>query len=209
MHGQVLREDYPAHVPTDDARLVASRWFDACEYLLKVHRGDETMLDVEFPRHRPAGDSVPTCPATCGPRGIGLPGRDLLELTGARVVLAEGCSGAERAVGAWRGARRRRAAPTAALADELGPGGRDRVGGRRRRLPRGQHRGRRADRHAARHPLQVLARAYGIHEEPWTRGTAGTAAMAAPSRHRPATEIPGLTSGQAVATNLDSPRHPG
>jgi Fe-S oxidoreductase len=161
---QVLREDYPAHVPTDDARLVASRSFDACEYLLKVHRGDETMLDIEFPGPVPPAISYHV---SCHLRaaGIGLPGRDLLELTGARVVLAEQCSGAN---GLWglgaahdaAGARR-----TAALVDELERAGstgsvvvagdchlaNTAVAGRTATTPR--------------HPLQVLARAYGIAEE--------------------------------------------
>jgi Fe-S oxidoreductase len=160
--GQVLRRDYPAHVPTKDARLVAARTFDACEYLLKVHRGDETALDLDFPGAAPAAISYHV---SCHLRatGIGLPGRDLLKLTGARVVLAEGCSGANGLLGLR--VDHDVAGPRLAgdLADELRRVGATVVAGDCHLANTGvaEHAGT-----TPLHPLQVLARAYGIPEEP-------------------------------------------
>ncbi|MFT3854926.1 MAG: heterodisulfide reductase-related iron-sulfur binding cluster [Ilumatobacteraceae bacterium] len=163
----VLRDDYPVHAPGADAELVAAHTFDACEYLMKLHRGATTRIDTAF------GGDVPVsvvCHVPCHVRrqDAGLASRDLLKLTGARVVLAEGCAG----VGSWRGLRaahdagaQRLAGLLAAVVGEAveGVGGSVAVTGdcHLANTAIGEHAG-----IVPRHPLQVLARAYGIAEEP-------------------------------------------
>lgn len=163
----VVRDDYSQYVPGEDASRVAMHTFDACEYLMEMHRRPTTRLDTEF------GGDVPasiTCHVPCHVRrrDAGLAGRDLLKLTGARVVLAEGCAG----VGSWRGLRAAHDASAQRLAGALaatvdatmaGATGPVVVTGdcHLANTAIGEHAG-----IVVRHPLQVLARAYGIAEEP-------------------------------------------
>jgi Fe-S oxidoreductase len=164
----VLRHDYTRHVPGEDAELVASRTRDAAEHLLELHAAG--LLDTRFPGDVP--DSV-TYHLACHTRAqdIGAPGRDLVALTGATVRLVTECAG----TGALVGLRRDREGAAAPLAARLGAGmaaGTAAVGD--------------ADTGAAMvgdchlantairehtgvtpmHPIQVLARAYGIPERP-------------------------------------------
>ena len=159
--GYVLTHDYPDHVGGDDARLVAEHTSDAAEYLMELHHGAGTSLDMDF------GGAVPTTityhtPCHLRAQGIGLRSRDLLKLTGARVTLVERCSGTGTA---W-GLRAANAHIAVAIAGSLGAeverAGGDVVAG---------------DCHLANtaileqtgrrplHPLQVIARAYGIADE--------------------------------------------
>ena len=157
----VLRRDYPVHAPGADAGLVAAHTFDACEYLMRVHRGASTRLDTDFSGDLPAAI---TCHVPCHLRSqdVGLASRDLLKLTGARVVLAERCAG----VGSWRGLRAAHDATAwqlgEALGEEVRAAGSAVVAGdcHLANTAIGEHAG-----VVVRHPLQVVARAYGIAEE--------------------------------------------
>ena len=98
--GYVLKKDYldyvdPAH--RDDARLVAEHTYDAAEYLVKVHKADDTELDTDFTGDVP--DHV-TYHTACHLRAqnIGFKSRDLMKLTGAKVKLVQQCSGID---GMW------------------------------------------------------------------------------------------------------------
>lgn len=157
----VIRRDYPAHVPGDDAPLVAERTYDAVEYLMRVHKGEGTSLDTEFTGFVP---STVTYHAPCHLRAqdIGLRSRDLLKLTGAAVKVVQRCSGIDGMWGLRAEHDEASIALAGALADEVRRAGGDVVAG---------------DCHLANvaiseqtgeepmHPLELLARAYGIPEE--------------------------------------------
>jgi Fe-S oxidoreductase len=161
----ILKHDYVDYVvgpaARADAELVAEHTYDAAEYLMKLHSADHTTLDTEF-----SGDTVEsiTYHAPCGLRAhdVGVMSRDLMELTGAKVQLVQPCSGLD-AMWAFRAGNEDIAVP---IAEQLGAwidaAGGDLVAG---------------DCHLAntviveqtgrtpQHPLQVMARAYGIAEE--------------------------------------------
>jgi Fe-S oxidoreductase len=157
----VLKKDYLDYVGGPDAQLVADNTYDAAEYLMKVHKADGTNLDTNFHGYIPA---TVTYHAPCHLRAqnIGLKSRDLIKLTGAKVTLVQQCSGVD---GMW-GLRAENAAlsvPMAkSLGDEITLAGGDVVVG---------------DCHLANtaiteqtgrvplHPLQLIARAYGIAPE--------------------------------------------
>ena len=95
--GYVLKKDYLDYVGGPDAELVAEHTYDAAEYLIKVHKADDTELDTEF------GGTVPeriTYHTACHLRAqnIGFKSRDLMKLTGAKVTLVQQCSGID---GMW------------------------------------------------------------------------------------------------------------
>jgi Fe-S oxidoreductase len=95
--GYVLKRDYAEYLDGPDARLVAEHTYDACEYLVKLHRDGEMSLDTTF-----AGD-VPdqvTYHASCHlqAQNAGLKSRDLMKLTGTKVTLVNKCSGID---GTW------------------------------------------------------------------------------------------------------------
>jgi len=159
--GYVLKRDYPEYLKSEDARLVASRTYDASEYLWRLHKGKDTTFDTDFPGAVPERTAYHV-PCHLQAQNIGLRSRDLLKLTGTKVRLVQKCSGID---GMW-GYRednyqlsRRVAAPLAAAlsADD----GEVVVGDCH--LANGaitEETGRRPV-----HPLQALARAYGIEEE--------------------------------------------
>ncbi|HVC25153.1 MAG TPA: heterodisulfide reductase-related iron-sulfur binding cluster [Acidimicrobiales bacterium] len=157
----VIRRDYPLYAPGVDADLVAAHTFDASEYLMNEHRREGGGLVTEFP-----GEVVESVAyhLACHLRAqnVGFKGRDLVQLTGAKVALVERCSGID---GTW-GYRaenyelaRKVAKP---LAREISAAAADAVCG---------------DCHLANtailqetglrpvHPVQILARAYGIAAE--------------------------------------------
>ncbi len=158
----VLRHDYPDHVGGADADLVAEHTSDAAEYLMRIHRSDDGVLDTDFRGEIPGTIAYH---ASCHVRaqGIGFPGRDLMRLTGAEVRLVQQCSGSG---GSWglRAGHEELAVPIAA---ELGT-----------RIDAGQADAVAGDCHLANtaivertgsavvHPMQVMARAYGIPAEP-------------------------------------------
>lgn len=162
--GYVLKKDYVDYLEGSDrvnAELVASKTFDAAEYLMKVHKAEETALDLEFDGDVPATITYHT-PCHLKAQNIGLRSRDLLKLTGAKVKLVQQCSGID---GMWglRAENESISIPIAGkLAEEIRRAEGDVVVG---------------DCHLANtaiteqtgheplHPLQLIARAYGIPEE--------------------------------------------
>jgi Fe-S oxidoreductase len=156
--GYVLKKDYPEHVGGPDARLVADNTYDACEYLWRLHKGDRTSLDTDF-----IGEVPPTtayhAPCHLQAQNIGLKSRDLLKLTGTRLTEVSKCSGID---GMW-GYREKNYALSSQVARVLGDA-----------LLEADAAVIAGDCHLANgsivqetgrtplHPLQVLARAYGL-----------------------------------------------
>jgi Fe-S oxidoreductase len=159
--GYVLKKDYVDYVGGADAELVAQNTYDATEYLMKVHKADGTSLDTDFTGFVPETVTYHT-PCHLKAQNIGLKSRDLIKLTGAKVKLVQQCSGID---GMWglRAENTDISIPIAGkLADEIRRANGDVVAG---------------DCHLANtaiteqtgetpmHPLQLVARAYGIPEE--------------------------------------------
>jgi glycerol-3-phosphate dehydrogenase subunit C len=159
--GYVLKRDYVDYVGGTDAKLVARQTFDAAEYLMLVHNGDGTTLDTKFP-----GDVPETvayhAPCHLRAQEIGLKSRDLLKVTGAKITLIQECSGID---GTW-GLRAENVELSLPHAKELGAQieqadcevvagdcnlANGAIAEQTGRVPH--------------HPLQVMARAYGIPEE--------------------------------------------
>jgi len=159
--GYVLKRDYPEYLKTPEAELVGSHTYDAAEYLWKLHREDGTELDTDFKGNVPATTAYHV-PCHLQAQNIGLRSRDLIKLTGSKVTLVRKCSGID---GMW-GLRsdnyelaRKVAAP---LRDELENAEAEVVVGDCQ-LANGaitQETGT-----VPIHPLQLLARAYGIQPE--------------------------------------------
>jgi Fe-S oxidoreductase len=160
--GYILKKDYPDYVGSADATLVAEHTYDAAEYLMKVHRDEGTQLNTDFTGPVPANVTY-HAPCHLRAQNIGFKSRDLMKLTGAKVKVVQQCSGID---GMWglRAENAELSMPIAGkLAEELNRVGGDVVTG---------------DCHLANiaiteqtgtaplHPLQMLARAYGIAEEP-------------------------------------------
>jgi len=154
----VLKNEYGDFLGTDAARRVGEHTYDASEYLMKQHK--EQPLDTEFD-----GRTYETIlwQAACHYRAqqIGPKSRDLMALTGAEVTMVERCSAID---GTW-GLRaenvemaRRVAKPLMEKVresdDELVAGdcqlANTAIAEETRKQPI--------------HPLQVLARAYGLEE---------------------------------------------
>ena len=157
----VLKKDYVDYVGGPDATLVSEHTFDAAEYLVKLHKGEDTTLDTEFKGEIPETVTYHT-PCHLRAQNIGLKSRDLMKLTGAKIKLVQQCSGID---GMW-GLRAENAHLSLPIGEKLGQmvkdAGGDVVTG---------------DCHLANtaineqtgnkpvHPLQMIARAYGIPEE--------------------------------------------
>jgi len=165
----VVKKDYPLYLAgtslASDAELVSAHTADPAEYLMSLHKGSETSLDTDFPG-RDDG-TVPdhvTYHVACHlhAQHIGLKSRDLLKVAGVKATIVQRCSGID---GTW-GYRadnyelaRKVAAP---MAKEIRAAGNEVVCG---------------DCHLANkaieqeigtrplHPMQLLARAYGIDKE--------------------------------------------
>jgi Fe-S oxidoreductase len=158
----VLRRDYLDYVGGPDAEIVASHTYDAAEYLMRIHKAETSKLDTVFRGHVPAEIAYHT-PCHLRAQNIGLKSRDLMRLTGARIKLVQQCSGVD---GMW-GLRAENAQASLAIAGKLAAE-LERVGGD---IVAG-------DCHLANtaiteqtgrvplHPMQVMARAYGIPSEP-------------------------------------------
>ncbi|MBM3827630.1 MAG: 4Fe-4S dicluster domain-containing protein [Actinobacteria bacterium] len=159
--GYVLKKDYLDYVGGADAQLVAEHTFDASEYLIRLHKAEGTSLDTEFDGDIPETITYHT-PCHLRAQNVGLKSRDLMKLTGAKIKLVQQCSGID---GMWglRAENAELSIPIGRkLADEIIKAGGDVVTG---------------DCHLANgaineqtgqialHPLQVVARAYGIPEE--------------------------------------------
>jgi glycerol-3-phosphate dehydrogenase subunit C len=156
----VLKQDYKDYIGGRDADLVATHTFDAAEYLIKVHKGEGTQLDTEF--SGPVPDEV-TYHAPCHLRAqnIGLKSRDLLKLTGTKVTVVAECSGID---GTW-GYRAENYDSARGVAKKMATGiekaGNDTVAGDcvLANTSIVQETGKQPV-----HPIQLIARAYGISE---------------------------------------------
>jgi glycerol-3-phosphate dehydrogenase subunit C len=156
----VLKKDYADYVGGPEADLVAEHTYDAAEYLMKLHK-EGSSLDLDFPGDVPETIAYHT-PCHLRAQNIGLKSRDLMKLTGAKIQLVQQCSGID---GMW-GLREENAdlslAVSKKLGDEISRAGSEVVAG---------------DCHLANtaiteqtgrvplHPIQVVARAYGIPED--------------------------------------------
>jgi glycerol-3-phosphate dehydrogenase subunit C len=159
--GYVLKKDYLSYVGGADAQLVADNTYDAAEYLMKVHKADGTTLNTDFQGHVPATVTYHT-PCHLRAQNIGLKSRDLIKLTGAKVTLVQQCSGID---GMW-GLRAENADISVSIAKKLAE---------QIRTANGEVIA--GDCHLANtaiteqtgeepmHPIQLIARAYGISKE--------------------------------------------
>ena len=157
----ILKQDYVDYIGGPDARLVADHTYDAAEYLMKVHKADGTRLDTDFTGEVPEALTY-HAPCHLRAQNIGLRSRDLMKLTGTQITLVAECSAID---GTW-GYRdqnydtsRQVAAKMAAAIDKADN---DLVAGDCNLANGGilQETGRQPV-----HPIQVVARAYGIPEE--------------------------------------------
>jgi Fe-S oxidoreductase len=159
--GYVLKKDYVDYIGGADAELVAANTYDAAEYLMRLHKSEGTELNTEFVGEVPEKITY-HAPCHLRAQNIGLKSRDLLKLTGSKIKLVQTCSGID---GMWglRAENAELSMPIAKkLADEINAAEGDEVAG---------------DCHLANtaiteqtgktpsHPLQLLARAYGIPAE--------------------------------------------
>ena len=159
--GFVLKKDYIDYVGGPEAKLVSEHTYDAAEYLMKVHKAEGTTLDTDFGGHVPISVTYHT-PCHLKAQNVGLKSRDLIKLTGAKVTLVQQCSGID---GMW-GLRAENTGISVPMAQKLG----DQIRSAAGEAIAG-------DCHLANtaiteqtgsepvHPLQLIARAYGISEE--------------------------------------------
>ncbi|MGI9602266.1 MAG: heterodisulfide reductase-related iron-sulfur binding cluster, partial [Acidimicrobiales bacterium] len=164
--GYVLKFDYTDYVGGPDAELVAKRTKDAAEYLVALHKGDDTELDAEFQGEVP-GTITYHAPCHLRAQNVGLKSRDLMKLTGSKIKVVAECSGIDGTWGmraenyeAARGVAKKMARAIEKADSELVAGDCSLANGGIE-LETGQ---------APVHPLQMVARAYGIDPEPGTGG---------------------------------------
>jgi glycerol-3-phosphate dehydrogenase subunit C len=163
----VLKFDYRDYLGGEggqvaaDAELVAEHTRDAAEYLVGLHKGESTELDREFSGEVP---ETVTYHAPCHLRAqnIGLRGRDLVKLAGAKVKVVAECSGIDGTWGYREGNVELSRKAARKMVSAIEKAGGDAVVG---------------DCHLANggiveatgrqpvHPVSFLARAYGIPEE--------------------------------------------
>ncbi|HEX6311100.1 MAG TPA: heterodisulfide reductase-related iron-sulfur binding cluster [Acidimicrobiia bacterium] len=155
----VIKNEYGDFLGTDEARRVAEHTYDASEYLMNRHR--EQPLDTEF--DGTTYESI-LWQAACHYRAqqIGPKSRDLMALTGAKVAMVERCSAID---GTW-GLR----AENVEMAKQVAKPLMEKVRESDAQLIAGdcQLSNTAIFEQTAKqpvHPLQVLARAYGLEEE--------------------------------------------
>ena len=159
--GYILKKDYVDYVGGPDAELVAAHTYDSSEYLMNLHKAEGTELDTNFIGKIPEGISY-HIPCHLRAQKIGLCSRDIMNLTGAKITLIDQCSGIDGMWGLKAGNEEVSVPIAKKLADKLEAANNQIVAG---------------DCHLAntaiveqtgivpQHPLQVVARAYGIAEE--------------------------------------------
>jgi Fe-S oxidoreductase len=96
----VIKKDYPLYVGGEDANLVSEHTFDAAEYLVR-HHNEKGGLKTEFPGR--SDGSVPDAvtyhvPCHLQAQNIGFKSRDLLKVADIRCDLVQRCSGID---GTW------------------------------------------------------------------------------------------------------------
>jgi len=165
--GYVLKKDYVDYLEGDakaDAELVAEHTYDTSEYLMKVHKAKDTSLDTNFANDVPEKVTY-HAPCHLRAQNIGLKSRDLIKLTGTKPQVVAECSGID---GTWglreqnveiaRGVAKKmvRAMDKNEKAGAEGIVGDCSLANGGIELETGT---------TPQHPLQFLARAYGIPEE--------------------------------------------
>ncbi|RMG20680.1 MAG: ferredoxin [Deltaproteobacteria bacterium] len=90
----MIKHDYPTLTGEARAQEVARHTYDAAEFLLKMHK--EGKLSTDFSWHPEVVAYHQPCHLKV--QNFGLPARDLLRLTGAKVKLVDKCSGMD---GTW------------------------------------------------------------------------------------------------------------
>lgn len=158
----MLKREYLHHVGGADAELVSAHTFDASDYLWRMAEhsgtGPDCGIDTRFGGHIP--DEV-TYHSPCHLRvqGLGRSSAELLALTGAKVTVVEKCSGTDGLWGLRSGNEETAVGMAQSLGSALeavGPG----------TLSGDCHLANTAvteqTAHTPVHPLQLLARAYGI-----------------------------------------------
>lgn len=95
--GYVLKYDYRDYVGGPDAELVAERTRDVVEVLVDLHKGDDTDIDTDFDGDVPATTTY-HAPCHLRAQNIGMRSRDLLKLTGTKITLVAECSAID---GTW------------------------------------------------------------------------------------------------------------
>ncbi len=159
--GYVLKKDYLDYVGGADATLVAENTYDAAEYLIRLHKTEGKSLDLNFTGEIPETITYHT-PCHLRAQNIGLKSRDLMKLTGAKINLVQQCSGID---GMW-GLRAENAHLSIPIAEKLGQMINDAQGDvvtgdcHLANTAINEQTGKQAV-----HPLQVVARAYGIQPE--------------------------------------------
>lgn len=159
--GYILKKDYVDYVGGPDAELVAAHTYDSSEYLMNLHKGEGTELDVNF-----TGEIAETIsyhiPCHLRAQNIGLRSRDLMKLTGAKIKLIDQCSGIDGMWGLKAGNEKYSVPVARKLADKIEAAGEGLVAGDCHLANTAivEQTGREAQ-----HPLQVMARAYGIPAE--------------------------------------------
>ena len=160
--GYILKKDYVDYVGGPDAELVAAHTYDSSEYLMNLHKAEGTELDTNFTGEIPESISY-HLPCHLRAQNIGLRSRDIMKLTGAKITLIDQCSGIDGMWGFKAGNEEFSVPIAKKLANKLEAANNQIVAG---------------DCHlantaiieqtgiVAQHPLQVVARAYGIAEEP-------------------------------------------
>lgn len=156
----VIKRDYPLYVKTPEAQDVANSTYDASEYLMYVHK-KEGGLDLNFPGEIPEAVTYHT-PCHLRAQNIGFKSRDLMKLTGTKVSLVSKCSGID---GTW-GYRKENYKLAKKVATSLVTA-----------IQKSDGEVLAGDCHLANtsiteetnrrvlHPIQVIARAYGMDEE--------------------------------------------
>ena len=91
----MIKQEYPLLLPSEESRRVAKRTFDVCEYLMSLHR--EGKLDTGFTKS--IGELAYQIPCHLRAQNMGYKSRDLLELIpGTKVHLMEKCAAID---GTW------------------------------------------------------------------------------------------------------------
>ena len=165
----VVRKDYPIYLEhtslAADAKLVGEHTADPAEYLVGLHKAEGTSLDTDFPgRDSGAVPDQVTYHVACHLQAqqIGLKSRDLLKVAGVSATLVQRCSGIDGTWG-YRAENYDQARKVAQpLKREVEAAGNDVVCGDCH-LANGAIEQETGTRPV--HPIQLMARAYGIPEE--------------------------------------------
>ena len=159
--GYILKKDYVDYVGGPDAELVAAHTFDSSEYLMNLHKAEGTELDTNFTGEIAEAISY-HIPCHLRAQNIGLRSRDLMKLTGAKIKLIDQCSGIDGMWGLKAGNEEFSVPVAKKLADKIEAAGDALVVGDCHLANTAivEQTGR-----VAQHPLQVVARAYGIPAE--------------------------------------------